>query len=53
MNMNRKQFIQTTASGLVGASFIPGTVWGANDKLNIAFIGIGGRGRIHVRALAA
>jgi len=52
MNMNRKQFIQATASGLAGASFIPGTAWGANNKLNIACIGIGGRGRVHVKTLA-
>ena len=52
MNMDRKQFIQATASGLVGASFMPKAVWGANDRLNIACVGIGGRGRIHVKTLA-
>jgi len=53
MNMTRKQFIQSTATGVLGATFVPGRVWGANDRLNIACIGIGGRGGLLARTLGS
>ena len=43
LRMNRRQL---TKAGLIGSafSFIPGRVLGANEKINMAFIGLGGRG---------
>jgi predicted dehydrogenase len=50
MMLSRKQFLQAATAGLTGVNFLPRTVWGANDKLNIAFIGIGGRGEVLILA---
>ena len=35
-----------------GAAFSLGRVLGANDKINIGIVGIGGRGNDHIRAYA-
>ena len=43
MHMNRRQFTKTLAVG-TAASLIPGRVLGANEKVNVAFIGCGGMG---------
>lgn len=43
---NRRLFLQT-AAGAVGA-FSAMRALGANDKVNIAVIGLGGRGRNHM-----
>jgi predicted dehydrogenase len=59
-NLTRRDFIRRssrTAGGLAAAgaviqSFIPGSVLGANDRINIAVIGIHGRGREHYREWA-
>ena len=54
-HLNRRQFIQSTAKTaavLSVASTAPfvsrGRVLGANDKIGIGFIGVGGRGRNHL-----
>jgi predicted dehydrogenase len=51
--MNRRDFIRTaTAATAIGAAAAPyvahGQVRGANDRLGIGFIGVGGRGLSHV-----
>ncbi|MCY1719358.1 Gfo/Idh/MocA family oxidoreductase [Prolixibacteraceae bacterium Z1-6] len=57
MKTTRKDFIKTITGAGIGASLIPGTVLGNNKtspkkNVNIAFIGVGGRGRTHVKAAA-
>ena len=53
--MNRREFLQSTAkagvalSVLSAAPFVArGRVLGANDRIGIGFIGVGGRGSSHV-----
>ena len=51
---NRRQFVKTTARataaiGVIGAfPFVSNRVLGANDRLSVGFIGVGGRGSSHV-----
>ena len=41
--VTRRSFVQTSAA--VGAAmFLPRSVWGANEKLNLACVGVTGRG---------
>ncbi len=56
--MNRREFIKTTAQaaatvGVVTAAPLVarGQVPGANSKLGVGFIGVGGRGRSHVNTI--
>jgi predicted dehydrogenase len=52
--MNRRKFINTTvrataAAGALGAfPFVSNRVLGANERLGVGFIGVGGRGSSHV-----
>jgi len=51
--VSRRGFLQTTATagavGVVAAPFLaPVTVLGANERLGVGFIGVGGRGRNHL-----
>jgi predicted dehydrogenase len=52
LTLNRRDFIRTTATGAAGISVAPfvarGQVLGANDRVGVAFIGVGGRGMSHV-----
>jgi len=49
VKINRRNFIKATAAG-IGAVMLPsGKAWGANDRINVAVIGCGNRGRSHVR----
>ncbi|MGC9326794.1 MAG: Gfo/Idh/MocA family protein, partial [Candidatus Hinthialibacter sp.] len=52
---NRRTFIKKNAAGLTGiamsGAFAPGSVLGANERINIALIGCGGRGT-HLMQLA-
>jgi predicted dehydrogenase len=55
--LTRRGFIRTTAQAVaVSAAAAPfvsrGQVLGANSKLGVGFIGVGGRGRSHVNTLA-
>ncbi len=43
-SLSRRRFLQTTAAAGAAFSLIPGRVMGANEKVNVACIGIGGRG---------
>ena len=42
--MNRREFWKTAATASLGAR-----AWAANDKVNIAIVGVGGRGSAHVQ----
>lgn len=42
-SMNRRQFVATAASAFA-FTYLPGRVFGANDRLNVAGIGVGGKG---------
>ncbi len=51
--VSRREFISTTSRAAAGAAaafpFVsPGRVLGANDRIGVGFIGVGGRGRSHV-----
>ncbi len=51
--LSRRQFLQTTSSaaalGVVAAPFVASrSVLGANERLGVGFIGVGGRGRYHL-----
>ena len=51
-NLNRRTFIKSAAFTGLGIAVAPGLAFGKtakNDKVNIAFIGVGGRGRSHLR----
>jgi len=56
---NRRTFLKTTTAAAAGISIIPSHVMGKalghvapSDKLNIAGIGIGGKGRVNLEAMA-
>jgi predicted dehydrogenase len=56
VDYNRRTFIKTTAQAAVVASLaMPyvarGRVLGANDRIGVGFIGIGGRGRAHLQTV--
>lgn len=54
-SLTRRGFLQSTTAAALGALAVPGTsslkVLGANERLNIGFIGVGGRGRTHLDTL--
>jgi predicted dehydrogenase len=47
---NRRTFLQTAASAVLATAARP--VLGANDRVNLVIIGIGGRGRDHITTYA-
>jgi len=46
--MNRREFLGSVAAGLA----FEARSWSANDKVNVAIVGVGGRGKGHVRDFA-
>ncbi|RLD92267.1 MAG: gfo/Idh/MocA family oxidoreductase [Bacteroidetes bacterium] len=57
---NRRTFLKTTAAATAGITIIPSHVMGKalghvapSDKLNIAGVGIGGKGRVNLRAMSS
>ena len=52
MSMSRREFFGS-AAGALAFSYIPSTVWGANEKLNIAVIGSGGMGGGNLDAVSS
>ena len=50
-SMKRRQFLKTTAGAFAGVQILPASAVGANERLNLAFIGIGGKGEHAVRSL--
>ncbi len=52
-SLNRRRFI-TQSTGVAAASFaapafVPARAFGANDRINVAVLGVNGRGRDHIR----
>ena len=45
----RRSFIQASAFSALSAS----RVWGANDRINVAIVGVGSRGQAHIKGYAA
>ncbi|MHB8901652.1 MAG: Gfo/Idh/MocA family oxidoreductase [Thermoguttaceae bacterium] len=52
LRLTRRAFLQTTSGGILVASFIPRTAWGANDRVSVGCIGIGGKGASDVTGVA-
>src|SRR5262245_57018564 len=50
--ISRRRFLKTTAGALAFPYIVPRSVRGANAKLNIAGIGVGGKGETDVRYCA-
>ena len=52
-NLNRREFIINSSTGVAAAfaapMIMPSTVFGANDRIRVAVLGINGRGRSHVK----
>lgn len=48
---NRRHFLSKTAAAFAGIQILPRSVFGANEKLNIAFVGAGGKGWHAVQSL--
>ena len=48
----RRHFLAKSAAAFAGAQILPRSVFGANEKLNIAFIGAGGKGGGAIKSLA-
>ncbi|MFY0652824.1 MAG: Gfo/Idh/MocA family oxidoreductase [Cyclobacteriaceae bacterium] len=57
MNLARRDFIKKTAAAgsvaMVAPSIIPSKVFGANDRINAAVLGVNGRGKSHIESLMA
>ena len=53
--LNRRKFLATSAVATATATMAPLTpqAWAANDKIKLAFIGVGGRGGGNLRTLAS
>ena len=55
-NDNRRKFLKSSATLAAGVSLfgMPGIVRaGANDRIRVAVVGLGGRGQNHVQAIHA
>jgi len=50
-HLSRRQFIWAGAGIVAGLSVLPHRAFGANDKLNVAFIGAGGRAKSNIGEL--
>lgn len=48
----RRHFLAASSSAFIGVQILPRNVLGANEKMNIAFIGAGGKGGGSIRSLA-
>jgi predicted dehydrogenase len=49
---SRRSFLTRATAAYAGATFLPRRVFGANERLNVAFIGAGGRGDAAIRTLS-
>jgi predicted dehydrogenase len=53
-SLDRRQFIKNTAASAVVLSFptiIPSKAFGANDRINMAVLGVNGRGKNHIDSI--
>jgi predicted dehydrogenase len=48
MKLTRRTFVQASGLSALGS----GRVWGSNDRVNIAIVGVGSRGQAHIRGYA-
>ena len=48
ISTTRRTFIQTSALSALSA----GRAWGSNDRINVAIVGVGGRGQAHFHGYA-
>ena len=51
-NISRRHFMKVTATAGTALTVLPSRVFGANDRLNIACIGIGGIAKQNIQACA-
>ncbi len=51
-SFSRRSFLKASSTGILAATFIPRTAWGANDRINVGCIGIGGKGASEVTGAA-
>ena len=51
--ISRRAFVSAAASTAYAFTYLPRRVWGANERLHVASIGVGGKGAGEVRDLAA
>lgn len=51
-NVDRRQFLGATVASSFAFTFVPSTAFGANDRVAIGCIGIGGKGQSDVSGLA-
>jgi predicted dehydrogenase len=49
-SMSRREVLRGTAGAIAAFTFVPGHAFGANEKLNIAAIGVGGMGAANLNA---
>ena len=49
--LNRRRFLEGTAAGVAVATFLPARARGANERINIAGIGVGGQGWGDIQAV--
>ena len=50
-NLSRRQFLGASSSAFA-FQFLPSRVWGANERINVAGIGVGGKGTADVASAA-
>ena len=51
-SFNRRQFVKGAASSAFAFQFVPSTTWGANERIQVASIGVGGKGAGEVKDAA-
>ena len=55
METSRRSFIKKTAAAgsaaIVAPTIISASVFGANDRINAAVLGVNGRGKSHIKSL--
>ena len=49
--VSRRRFFKTTAAAVTAPLFVPSTARGANDRITVAAIGVGNRGRGNLRSI--
>lgn len=52
ISLSRRSFLKTAAAASTTFSLMPSSVLGANEKVNVAFIGIGNRGESIAKSIA-
>jgi len=50
--VSRRDFVKTAGVAATAAYFVPRTAWGANDKIYVGGIGVGGKGAVDIQGAA-